>query len=112
MLEDDGWRRSFGLLSQFDLSFDMQLYYQQMGQAARLATRYDSIRIIINHTGMPVERDQTAIEGWRAGMKLLAACPNVVVKISGLGMTDPQWTTGSIGLHHIHHLFHSCNGAN
>jgi len=96
LLEDDEWRKNFGLLSRYDLSFDMQLYYQQMAQAARLATRYDQTRIIVNHTGMPVERDKEGIGGWRAGMKVLAACPNIVVKISGLGMTDPEWTTESI----------------
>jgi len=96
LLEDDEWRKNFGLLSRFDLSFDMQLYYQQMAQAARLATRYDQTRIIINHTGMPVEREKEGIEGWRAGMRVLAACPNIVVKISGLGMTDPKWTIESI----------------
>ena len=96
LLEDDQWRRNFGLLSKFDLSFDMQLYYQQMAQAARLATRYDQTRMIINHAGMPVERDQAGIEGWRNGMRGLAACPNIVVKISGLGMTDPKWSTDSI----------------
>lgn len=96
LLEDDDWRKNFGLLSRFNFSFDMQLYYQQMAQAARLATRYDQTRIIINHTGMPVERDEHGIEGWRTGMKTLAACPNIAVKISGLGMTDPQWSTDSI----------------
>jgi predicted TIM-barrel fold metal-dependent hydrolase len=84
------------LLSQFNLSFDMQLYYQQMEQAARLAMRYERTLIIVNHTGMPVERDKQGIEGWRTGMKALASCPNIVVKISGLGMTDPEWTTESI----------------
>jgi len=95
-LDDDGWRSNFGLLSRFNFSFDLQLYYQQMAQAARLATRYDDTLIILNHTGMPVERDKYAIEGWRTGMKALAACPNIKAKISGLGMTDPQWSIESI----------------
>lgn len=95
-LDDDVWRRNFGLLSRFNFSFDLQLYYQQMAQAARLATRYDDTLIILNHTGMPVERDERAIEGWRTGMKALAGCPNIKAKISGLGMTDPQWSIESI----------------
>ncbi len=96
LLEDINWRRNFGLLTRYNLSFDMQLYYQQMKQAAALAAENDNIRLILNHTGMPVERDDAGIAGWRAGMRALAACDNIVVKISGLGMTDPQWTTESI----------------
>ena len=96
LLEDDKWLSNFGLLSRFGWSFDMQIYYQQMKQAARLASRYDSVQFILNHSGMPVERSAEGLEGWRSGMRTLASCDNVAVKISGLGMTDPQWTTSSI----------------
>ena len=34
----------------------------------------------------------TALSLWRAGMRALAAQPNVWVKISGLGMVDWRWT--------------------
>ena len=43
-------------------------------------------QIIINHTGMPLDRDPEGLAAWRSGMRALAACPNVAVKISGLGM--------------------------
>ena len=33
---------------------------------------------------------------WKAGMRTLAARPNIAVKITGLGMLDPKWTTESI----------------
>jgi predicted TIM-barrel fold metal-dependent hydrolase len=33
---------------------------------------------------------------WRDGMRGLATCPNVMVKISGLGMVDHAWTVESI----------------
>ena len=96
LLEDDKWLTNFSLLLRFDLSFDLQIYYQQMKLAANLASRHSGIQFILNHTGMPVERDAEGLEGWRSGMRTLAACDNVAVKISGLGMTDPQWTTSSI----------------
>lgn len=96
LLEDEKWRSNFGLLTQFGFSFDMQLFYQQMKQAAQLATRHDNIQFILNHTGMPVERDEDGIAGWKAGMRTLATCDNIAVKISGLGMADPKWTVESI----------------
>lgn len=96
LLEDDRWRSNFGLLSRYGLSFDLQIYCPQMGQAAELASRHPDTQIILNHTGMPVERTETGLQCWREGMRLLAACDNVSVKISGLGMTDPLWTTDGI----------------
>ncbi len=52
--------------------------------------------MIVNHTGMPRDRDPAGLEVWRKGMRQLAERPNVSVKISGLGMSEPNWTADSI----------------
>lgn len=91
------WQRGFGLLRRFGLSFDLQLYPRQMPQAAALARAHPDTPIILNHAGMFVDRD--SVRGWldwRDGMRALAACANVSVKISGLGMLDHRWTVESI----------------
>ncbi len=95
---EEQWQQGFGLLARYRLSFDMQLYWPQMAQGAATARRHADTQIVVNHTGMPIDRDPDGIAGWRQGMRALAACPNVVVKISGLGMTDHRWTTDSIRL--------------
>ena len=96
MLLDERWWRNFGLLKKFGLSFDLQLYFPQMERATRLAREHGDILIILNHTGMPAERDDASLAGWRDGMRALSRCDNVAVKISGLGMCDPAWTVESI----------------
>jgi predicted TIM-barrel fold metal-dependent hydrolase len=78
------------------LSFDLQLYPAQMADAAELARTYPETLTILNHAGMPVDRDEEGLELWRRGMWQLAAVPNVVVKISGLGAVDWNWTVESI----------------
>jgi predicted TIM-barrel fold metal-dependent hydrolase len=78
------------------LSFDLQLYPQQMEQAAALAAQAPDTQIILNHAGMWADRGP---EGWRqykAGLETLAAQPNIKVKISGIGMLDPKWTVESM----------------
>jgi predicted TIM-barrel fold metal-dependent hydrolase len=45
---------------------------------------------------MPAERDAAGIEGWKRGMRQLAACPNIAVKLCGYGMVDTIWTVDSI----------------
>jgi predicted TIM-barrel fold metal-dependent hydrolase len=95
-LTDPAWLRGFALLKRYNLSFDLQLYPSQMADAAALAAAHGGTTIILNHAGMPVDRDAEALSLWRAGMRALAAQPNVWVKISGLGMVDWRWTQDSI----------------
>lgn len=95
-LENPDWRRGFEFLREFGLSFDLQIYPSQMLAAARLAAAHPETPIILNHAGMPVDRDADGMALWRAGMRALAEQPNVSVKISGLGIVDHAWTEASI----------------
>jgi predicted TIM-barrel fold metal-dependent hydrolase len=96
LLTDPAWLAGFALLKRYGLSFDLQLYPSQMADAARLAARHPDTLIILNHAGMPVDRDAEALVLWRRGMRGLAAAPNLLVKISGLGMVDWCWSEASI----------------
>jgi predicted TIM-barrel fold metal-dependent hydrolase len=96
LLTDTKWLTGFGLLRKYGLSFDLELYPSQMAEGATLARKYPDTVIVLNHAGMPVDRDADGLALWRSGMKKLAEAPNVAVKISGLGMVDWHWTTDSI----------------
>jgi predicted TIM-barrel fold metal-dependent hydrolase len=97
LMREPQWREHFALLRRHDLSFDLQLYPSQMEEAAALARAHADTRFIVNHAGMFVDRDSVAgYRAWRDGMRLLAACPNVAVKISGLAMFDHRWTVESL----------------
>jgi predicted TIM-barrel fold metal-dependent hydrolase len=96
LLDDDAWQRGFALLARHDFSFDLQIYPAQMPAAARLAARHPDTPIILNHTGMPADKDTAGIAAWRSGMRALAAQPNVFAKVSGLAMLDWHWSRGSL----------------
>lgn len=96
LMSDSQWRAGYGLLKRYDLSFDLQLYYTQMEEAVALAKAFPDTPIVLNHTGMPVDRSPAEIDAWRKNMKLLASAPNVSCKISGLGMGDWKWSVDSI----------------
>jgi predicted TIM-barrel fold metal-dependent hydrolase len=96
MMLDAAWLRGFRLLKKYRLSFDLQLYPSQMADAASLAARHPDQAMILNHAGMPVDRDPEGIELWRRGMRLLSASENVSVKISGLSIGDRSWTVAGI----------------
>jgi len=56
-----------------------------MADAARLARAFPDLRLVMRHAGMLFDRSEAGWTAWRAGMSALAACPNVVTKLSGLG---------------------------
>ncbi|WP_321958045.1 amidohydrolase family protein [Paraburkholderia bannensis] len=96
-MREPAWRKHFALLEQHGLSFDLQLYPSQMEEAAALARAHPGIALVVNHAGMFVDRN--GVQGWRDwrdGLRVLAACPNVSVKISGLAMFDHEWTVESL----------------
>ncbi|HWU79340.1 MAG TPA: amidohydrolase family protein [Caulobacter sp.] len=95
-LLDAQWRKGFALLAKYGLSFDLQLYASQMAVAAELADAHPDIPLIVNHAGMPTDRDEAGLAAWREGLALLAQRPNVSCKISGLAMVDRSWTTASL----------------
>lgn len=96
-MRDATWRRHFGLLAHYRLSFDLQLYPSQMEEAAALARAHPDVSLIVNHAGMFVDRNSVqGYRAWRDGLHVLAACPNVTVKISGLAMFDHDWSVESL----------------
>ncbi len=96
LLRDEVWLANFRLLKKYGLAFDLQLYASQMAEAADLARANPDTLLIVNHAGMPLAGDPDGVAAWHAGMKRMAAEPNIVVKLSGLGMVDHRWSTATI----------------
>lgn len=95
-MRDPAWRKNFALLRNHSMSFDLQLYPSQMSEAAALANEHHDTQFIVNHAGMFVDRSSAGgYAQWRDGMRELAKCPNVAVKISGLAMFDHAWSVDS-----------------
>ena len=89
------WGAGYALLARHGLRFDLQTPWWHLHEAAALARRFPQTTIILNHTGLPVDRSPDGIAGWRRGMAALAACPNAAVKISGLGVPGQPWTVAA-----------------
>jgi len=85
LTNDPTFRRNFSALADYGFSFDLQVFSGQMAGAARLAADFPATTLILQHAGMPENLSKRGREEWRGGMELLAARPNVVAKLSGLG---------------------------
>jgi predicted TIM-barrel fold metal-dependent hydrolase len=94
---DQKWRRGYALLEDHGLAFDLQTPYWHLWEACELARDYPNIQIILNHTGLPVDRSDEGLADWRRAMGALARAPNVAVKISGLGQPGSAWTVVANG---------------
>jgi predicted TIM-barrel fold metal-dependent hydrolase len=91
-MTDAKWRAGFALLARNRLRFDLQTPWWHLAEAAQLARDFPATQIVLNHTGLPADRSAAGIAAWRQGMASLAQCPNVAVKISGLGVPGWPWT--------------------
>lgn len=89
------WRAGFARLCRCGLRFDLQAPWALLDEAARLAGDFPDASIILNHTGLPADRSREGIAGWKKALHTLAACPNVTLKISGLGVPGQAWTAQS-----------------
>jgi predicted TIM-barrel fold metal-dependent hydrolase len=96
LIGDPAWRRGYGLLAKDNLVFCIDTTWEAADEVRGLADEHDSVILSIDHAGFPRARTDEYFENWKRGMKTLAGAPNVVMKISGLGMCDNHWTVSSI----------------
>jgi predicted TIM-barrel fold metal-dependent hydrolase len=94
-MNDVRWRAGFARLARAGLRFDLQAPWALLPEAARLARDFPDARIILNHTGLPADRSRAGMSGWKEALRLLAACPNAAIKISGLGVPGQPWSAES-----------------
>ena len=88
LMNDAAWRRGLAEVGRRGLMFELQVFASQMADAARLVRDFPDITFILLHAGMLEDRSEHGLARWRAGMRELAACPNLIVKLSGLGTFD------------------------
>jgi predicted TIM-barrel fold metal-dependent hydrolase len=75
-----------------NMSFEAWLYHPQIAELTDLARAFPGTAIVLNHCGGPLgigrfeSKHKEEFPGWAAAIKALAACPNVMVKLGGLGM--------------------------
>jgi predicted TIM-barrel fold metal-dependent hydrolase len=91
LMSEASFRRGFAYLQRYRLSFDAWLYHPQLGELAELAAAFPDVSIILNHLGAPLgigpyaNKRADVFDAWRDGILRVAAFPNVVVKLGGLG---------------------------
>lgn len=92
LMADDAFRRGVARLAAAGLSFDAWIYHPQIPELTALARAVPDCTFVLDHLGGmlgtgPYEgRRAEILEQWRIDLAELATCPNVVVKLGGIGM--------------------------
>lgn len=87
------FREGFARLAANGLTFEAWQYHPQLPDVLDLARAFPDTRIMLNHVGGPLgigpyagRRDEI-FGDWSGWIRQLGACPNVWVKLGGLGMS-------------------------
>jgi L-fuconolactonase len=92
LYRDATFREGFAQLQRFNLSFDAWAYHPQLGDLLDLARAFPETPIMLDHVGGPQgigpyagQRDEI-FKDWAKSIRELAGCPNMFVKLGGLGL--------------------------
>jgi L-fuconolactonase len=92
LLTDGAFRAGFAALHRLGHSFDAWIYFPQLPEVASLARAFPDTTIVLDHYGGVIGlgpyagRRDDVLARWRELLPEVAACPNVVMKLGGIGM--------------------------
>ena len=93
-LLDPKFREGFAELGKLGLTFDSWHFHPQLPDLVDLARAFPDTTIIVDHVGGVLGvgpyagRTAEILPAWRKSIANLAQCPNVNMKLGGLGMTS------------------------
>src|SRR5688572_25999146 len=91
-LASDQFRTGARVLARMGFTLEGWCYHPQLPEMAAFAKAVPEVTIVLNHVGGLLRegpyanRNDEVLDTWRKGISAVAACPNVVVKLGGLGM--------------------------
>ena len=91
-LASDGFRAGARVLARMGLSLEGWMFFHQLPELADFAKAVPDLTIILNHIGGVLRdgpyanRNDEVLGVWRSGIAQVAQCPNVHVKLGGIGM--------------------------
>ena len=105
LLQDTAVRQGFARLQPLGLSFDAWLYHPQLPELVELARDFPEVAVILDHIGGPLGlgpyegRREEVFQAWSADITALSSCPNVVLKLGGVGSlrSGYDWHTRDSG---------------
>ncbi|MGA8755254.1 MAG: amidohydrolase family protein [Stellaceae bacterium] len=92
VLASPDYRAGARVLARMGLSLDTGVCFPQLPELADFAKAVPDLTIVLNHlgglqrVGPYANRDEEVMATWRSGLAAVAQCPNVNLKLGGIGM--------------------------
>lgn len=91
LMGEPGFRRGLAVLADRGLVFDSWLYHPQLGELTDAARALPALRVVVDHLGGPLavglySDSESVLSDWKRGIADLSTCPNVYMKLGGIGM--------------------------
>lgn len=96
LLESPEFKAGLKHLVKQNLSFDLQLTPPLLLSAATLFKSIEDVPVAICHAGSPNDFSKEGYSLWKSGLESFSEHTNVICKISGLGMFEPNWTVDTL----------------
>lgn len=90
----ENFMAGYMVLSKYELSYDnYSPDFDRLPSLARLADANSDVSVVVNHLGGTIDPDAPAdvVARWRAGIDVIARCPNAVMKCGGGQMRVGNW---------------------
>ena len=90
-LATDGYRAGARVLAEMGFVLENSLYFPQLDELADFANALPELTIVLNHIGGLVRvgayanNNNEVLTEWRRGVASVAKCPNIVMKLGGVG---------------------------
>lgn len=94
MLSRPEFREGVATLGSMGYSFDAWLYHPQIKDLVALAQELPEVSIVLDHLGGPLgvghyaDKVGRANSAWRKAMTAASQCPNITLKVGGIGMEN------------------------
>lgn len=95
-LSEPGCTESLDLLAREHLILCDADALSRLDETVAQVGRHEGLTYCVDHAMMPLRRDGEYFTLWRAALSKVAELPNAVIKVSGLGQVDHDWTVDSL----------------
>lgn len=85
------YQRGYAALAPHGLIFELQVPWWHLHELVPLLERYPEVPVVINHAGVPGDREPQMLKGWENNLRQVAAFPQVMLKLSGIGLEGQPW---------------------
>ena len=91
VLGTESYRAGARVMAGMGLVLENSLYFHQLSELADFAQAVPELTIVLNHigglcrVGPYANRDDEVIPEWRRGVEEVATCPNIIMKLGGVG---------------------------